>query len=153
MCGANVTSLRILVKSMLFFILTQPLTPWTIMWKINWFGRRLHNSIVQIIPKALHSTHKAVGTIWRALSKPPQRWQGPQPRPLWLLVRTPSAFGPELVYRLRVAQPTLVDVPIYLRYNIILPYMFVYLVLALMTSSLWMAVGPKSLEGGLFTNF
>ena len=57
-------------------------------------------------------TNKAVGTIWRALSKPPQRRQGPDPRPLWLLVGTPSAFGPELAYRLRVAQPTLMDVPI-----------------------------------------
>ena len=41
-------------------------------------------------------TNKAVGTIWRALSKPPQRRQGPDPRPLWLLVGNPSAFGPEL---------------------------------------------------------
>ena len=31
-------------------------------------------------------TNKAVGTIWRALSKPPQRRQGPDLRPLWLLV-------------------------------------------------------------------
>ena len=37
-------------------------------------------------------------------------------RPLWLLVGTPSAFGPELAYRLRVAQPTLMDVPIFLIY-------------------------------------
>ena len=34
-------------------------------------------------------------------------------RPLWLLVGTPSAFGPELAYRLRVEQPTLMDVPIF----------------------------------------
>ena len=63
-------------------------------------------------------TNKAVGTIWRALSKPPQRRrrQGPDPRPLWLLVGTPSAFGPELAYRLRVVQPTLMDVPIFLIY-------------------------------------
>ena len=46
-------------------------------------------------------TNKAVGTIWRALSKPPQRRQGPDPRPLWFLVGTPSAFGPELAYRPR----------------------------------------------------
>ena len=58
-------------------------------------------------------TNKAVGTIWRGLSKPPQRRQGPDPRPLWLLIGTPSAFGPELAYRLRVAQPTLMYVPIY----------------------------------------
>ena len=60
-------------------------------------------------------TNKAVGTIWRTLSKPPQRRQGPDPRPLWLLVGTPSSFEPELAYRLRVAQPTLMDVPLYLR--------------------------------------
>ena len=41
--------------------------------------------------------NKAVGTIWRALSKPHQRRQGPYPRPLWLLVRAPSAFWPALV--------------------------------------------------------
>ena len=29
-------------------------------------------------------TNKAVGTIWRALSKPPQRRQGPDLCPLWL---------------------------------------------------------------------
>ena len=28
-------------------------------------------------------TNKAMGTIWRDLSKPPQRRQGPDPRPLW----------------------------------------------------------------------
>ena len=43
-------------------------------------------------------TNKAVGTIWRALSKPPQRRQGPDLRPLWLLVGTPSAIGPELAF-------------------------------------------------------
>ena len=31
-------------------------------------------------------TNKAVWTIWRALSKPPQRRQGPDLSPLWLLV-------------------------------------------------------------------
>ena len=45
-------------------------------------------------------TNKAVGTLWRALSKPPQMRQGPDPRPLWLLVGTPSVFGPKLAYRL-----------------------------------------------------
>ena len=85
-------------------------------------------------------TNKAVGTIWRALSKPPQRLQGPDPRPLWLLVGTPSAFGPGLAYRLCVAQPTLMDVPIYFWYTIILLYMFVYHIF--MISPLWLAVGP-----------
>ena len=43
-------------------------------------------------------TNKAVGTIWRALSKPPQRRQGPDLRPLWLLVGTPLAIRPELAF-------------------------------------------------------
>ena len=70
-------------------------------------------------------TDKAVWTIWRALSDPPQIRQGPDPRPIWLLVGTPSAFGPEIAYRLRVAQPTLMDVPRYFWYISI--YMFYYL--------------------------
>ena len=48
---------------------------------------------VQIFP------NKAVGTIWRDLSKPPQRRQGPDPRPSWLLVGTPFVLGPELAFR------------------------------------------------------
>ena len=43
-------------------------------------------------------TNKAVGTIWRALSKPPQRRHGPDLCPLWLLVGTPSAIRPELAF-------------------------------------------------------
>ena len=43
-------------------------------------------------------TNKAVGTIWRALSKPPQRRQDPDLCPLWLLVGTPSAIRPELAF-------------------------------------------------------
>ena len=70
-------------------------------------------------------TNKAVGTIWRVLSKPPQRRQGPDTRPLWLLVGAPSAFGPELAYRLRVAQPTLMDVSIFLIYYYITKYVCV----------------------------
>ena len=68
---------------------------------------------------------RRLGTIWRALSKPPQRQQGPDPRPLRLLVGTPSAFGPELAYRLRGAQPTLMDVPIFLIYFYITIYVCV----------------------------
>ena len=44
-------------------------------------------------------TNKAVGTIWRDLSKPPQRRQGLDPRPLWLLVGTPLVLGTELASR------------------------------------------------------
>ena len=44
-------------------------------------------------------TNKAMGTIWRDLSKPPQRREDPDPRPLWLLVGTPWILGPELFSR------------------------------------------------------
>ena len=87
-------------------------------------------------------TNKAVWTICRALSKPPQRRQSPDPRPLWLLVGTPLAFGPELAYRLRVAQPTLMDVTRYFWYTYILPYMFLNYIF--MPSPHWLAVGPQS---------
>ena len=43
----------------------------------------------------------------------------------WLLVGTPSAFGPELAYRLHVVQPTLMDVPIFLIYFYITLYVCV----------------------------
>ena len=39
-----------------------------------------------------------MGTIWRALSKIPQRRQGHDLRPLWFLVGTPSATRPELAF-------------------------------------------------------
>ena len=59
-------------------------------------------------------TNKAVGTIWRALSKLPQRQQGPDLRPLWLLVGTPSAIRPELAFsRLEHSLPYS-DVTIYI---------------------------------------
>ena len=48
-------------------------------------------------------SNKVMGTILRDLLKPPQRRQGPDPRPNWLLLGTPSALGPELACRLRVA--------------------------------------------------
>ena len=47
-------------------------------------------------------TNKAVGTIRRDLSKPLQRIQGRDPRPLWLLVGTPLVLGPELASRQRI---------------------------------------------------
>ena len=55
-----------------------------------------YTALYRSLLKRCTLTNKAVGTIRRALSKPPQRQQGPDPRPLWLLVGTPSAFGPEL---------------------------------------------------------
>ena len=41
-------------------------------------------------------TNKAIGTIWRDLSKPPHRRQGPDPCPFWMLVGTPLVLGPDL---------------------------------------------------------
>ena len=103
------------------------------------------NSLIQFIFKRCTLTNKAVWTIWRTLFKPRQRRQGPDPRPLLLLVGIPSAFGPELTYRLRVAQPTLMDAPRYVWYTIIpvLLYMFVYHIV--MTSPVRSAVGSQSL--------
>ena len=63
-----------------------------------------------------------MGTIWWALSKPPQRWHGPDPRPLWLLVVTPSAIRPELTTR-----RTKHNLPIRMStYIIFLPMLSVY---------------------------
>ena len=59
-------------------------------------------------------TNKAVGTIWRALSKPPQRRQGPDLRPLWLLVGTPSAIRPELAFSRAEHRLPFSDVTIYI---------------------------------------
>ena len=63
-------------------------------------------------------TNKAVGTIWRALSKPRQRRQGPDLRPLWLLVRTPSAIRPGLASRRAEHILPYSDATIFLIYNI-----------------------------------
>ena len=59
-------------------------------------------------------TNKAVGTIWRALSKPPQRRQGPDLRPHWLLVGTPSAIRPELAFSRAEHSLPYSDVTIYI---------------------------------------
>ena len=59
-------------------------------------------------------TNKAVGTIWRALSKPPQRRQGPYLCPLWLLVGTPSAIRPELAFSRAEHSLPYSDVTIYI---------------------------------------
>ena len=99
--------------------------------------------------KRCNMTNKAVGTIWRALSKPPNRRLGPDPRPL--ISRDSFILGHELAYRLGVAQPTLKDAHTYFWFTIILLYMFVYLIF--MTSPIWLAVGLQSLLGGLFIIF
>ena len=59
-------------------------------------------------------TNKAVGTIWRALTKLPQRRQGPDLRPFWLLVGTPSAIRPELASRRAEHSLPYSDVTIYI---------------------------------------
>ena len=59
-------------------------------------------------------TNKAVGTIWRASSKPPQRRQGPDLRPLWLLVGTLSAIRPEFVSTQAEHSLPYLDVTIYI---------------------------------------
>ena len=50
----------------------------------------------------------------RALSKPPQRRQGPDLRPLWLLVGTPSAIRPELAFSRAEHSLPYSDVTIYI---------------------------------------
>ena len=59
-------------------------------------------------------TNKAVGTILRALSKHFQRRQGPDRRPIRLLVGTPSAIRPELASRQAEHSPPYSDVTIYI---------------------------------------
>ena len=72
-------------------------------------------------------TNKAVWTIWRALSKPPQRWQGPDLCPLWLLVETPSAIRPELAFSRAEHSRPYSDVAKYIFDDIILlNILFVY---------------------------
>ena len=64
-------------------------------------------------------TNKAMGTIWWALSKPPQRRQCPDLCPLWLLVETPSAIIPELAFsRAEHIRPFRMSLNIFLIYNI-----------------------------------
>ena len=55
-------------------------------------------ALYRFLPERCALTNKAVGTIWRDLSKPIQRREGPDPRSLSLLVKTPSALGPEHAY-------------------------------------------------------
>ena len=65
-------------------------------------------------PFLKHCTNKAVGTIWRALSKPPQRPHGPDLCPLWWLVGTLSAIRPELASRLAEHSLPYSDVNLYI---------------------------------------
>ena len=72
-------------------------------------------------------TNKAVGTICRALSKPPQRRQGPDLCYLWLLVGTPSAIIPELAFSRAEHSRPYSDVAKYIfDIQYLLPMLFVY---------------------------
>ena len=59
-------------------------------------------------------TNKAVGTIWRDLSKLPQGRQGPDPHPLWLLVGNPVVIRPALASRRAEHSLPFFDVTIYI---------------------------------------
>ena len=68
-------------------------------------------------------TNKDVWTVWWDLFKPPQRRQGPDPRPLWLLFVIPYAFGLELAFWPRVAVRMSIDIFYTL---FVLPCVFVF---------------------------
>ena len=88
-------------------------------------------------------TNKAVGTIWRALSKPVQRQQGPDLCPLWLLVGTPSAIIPELAFSRAEHSRPYSDVAKYIFWYILF-INFAVCLLIFMTSPLGVAVGLLS---------
>ena len=96
-------------------------------------------------------TNKAVGTISRDLSKPPQRRQGPDHRLLWLLVGTPSVLGPELAST-RAEHSLLWQMfNIYCWYTI---FISVHVcVIIFMASPLWLAVGPRVFIGRIIYKF
>ena len=86
-------------------------------------------------------TNKAVGTIWWASSKPPQRRQGPDLRPLWLLVGTPSAIRLELAFSWAEHSLPYSDVTIYIFVILYLSSMlYVYLFLWPLRFSCWFVV-------------
>ena len=107
-------------------------------------GLVLGPSIALYRPLLKHctQTNKAVGTILRVLSKPPQRRQGPDLRPIWLLVGTPSAIRPELASR-RAKQSLPYSMSLYFWYIILITY--AVRVSIFMTSSLGVAVGLLSI--------
>ena len=82
--------------------------------------------------------------IVKRLSKPPQRRQGPDLRPLWLLVGTPSAIRPELAFSRAEHSPALFGCHhIYFCYIIFIIYAL--RVTIFMTSPLGVAVGLLSI--------
>ena len=86
-------------------------------------------------------TNKAVGTIWRALSKPSSEATGSwSPSPL---IVSRDSFSLWTWARVQTARSTAYfnGVARYFWYTLILLYMFVYYIF--MTSPLWLAVGPQ----------
>ena len=75
--------------------------------------------------------------------------QGPGPRSLLLFVRTPPALVSELASRC-AEHRLLWQMGLYM-FDILF-YQLRSLYEYFMTSSLWLASGPRSLEGGLFRN-
>ena len=77
---------------------------------LQWYSWKLAKSCETRCPSGDYFEHciltnKSMGAKWRALSKPSQRRQGPEPCPLWLLVGIPPALGSYLEYRLRGSNP------------------------------------------------
>ena len=90
--------------------------------------------------KHCNMNNKAMGTIWRDLSKPPQRTQGHDPRPLWLLVGIPLVLVPELASRR--TDHSLIWWMSFFLFCLYHPYMIC--VIIFMASPLWLAVGTRS---------
>ena len=66
----------------------------------------IHSTKISVVLLALKAKGQKLlnaPRIWRDLSKPPHSTQGPDIRPLWLLVRTLSVPRFALAYRMRVA--------------------------------------------------
>ena len=83
--------------------------------------------------------------IWRALSKPPQRRQGPDLHPLWLLVGTLSAIRPELAFSRAEHSLPYSNVIIYIFAMYIIFIIYALPVSIFMTSPLGVAVGLLSI--------
>ena len=90
-------------------------------WPSNHRGACPFHSLYISFLKHCTLSNKAVGTIWRDLSKPPNRRQGTDPRPLWLLV-----FGPKLASR-RAEHSLLWRMSLYYMYINYLIYCFYHI--------------------------
>ena len=109
----NVDSIRQYLGDNVFSILLETVLP-LIIEKTTGFVLGQCTALYRLFLKHCTLTNKAVGTIWRALSKFPQRRQCPDLRPLWLLVGTPSAIRPELAFSRAEHSLPYSDVTIYI---------------------------------------